>query len=807
MVSTEAIEGVKSVVALTDRVKRGKEAYLSAVPHLSSERSHLVTESYKETEGEPLDIRRGKMFKRMMEGLPVVIRENELIVGSQTKYVRGASPAVDFNPEHTLELFKDNKITLSSLVKAAAVSEEEKATLIEDALYWKGKSPYDAAVRLRREAFGTIVDELEAARVCVGPLARPVYSRLPDYGKVLAKGLRGIITEAKEAIQQLRFTDREDVSKHYFLQGVIIGCEGAIAFAHRYAALAREMAEKENNPERKKELERIAENCQWVPENPARNFYEALQSFWLTFLCVNLETAYSNEAPGRMDQYLYPFYKKDLDEGRTSRQDAAELLGCVWVKLAEMDNVRGSVQKQASQANQTQDVTIGGVTKEGKDASNELTYLLLEVLRQLKTHQPPVYLRVHKGTPPELMMMAMEVNRDRGDGMPAFLNDEAVLLNLVGKDIPLDAARDWAATACVKPEISHASAAGLSYIMSLAKVLELTLHNGVDPLTGKQLGPKTGEGKDFSSFEELYEAYKKQVDFFVDIFSRSHALVWQVLAEYTSAPFFSGLTDDCIKKGKGYMTGGVRYPQIYFGVRERGIQDVADSLAALKKVVFEDKKATMPEVLDALASNFAEKEKLRQLLLAAPKYGNDDDYADDIFNDLSMWGQRRIYEEKHIMGPFGMTTNRSGATFHTYFGKQVGALPNGRKAYEGLADGSMSPVQGMDTHGPTAAINSATKINHTEICRATLFNLKFSPSMVQTRDGLKKLGALTKSYFDRGGYHIQYNLLGQDVLVSAKKNPEKYRDLLVRVAGYSAYFVDLSSEVQDEIIKRTEHAL
>ncbi len=806
MLKSEVIDEINKAIAFTDRVKRGKEAYLSAVPHLSSERSHLVTESYKETEGEPLDIRRGKMFKKMMEGLPVVIRENELIVGSQTKYARGASPAVDFNPEHTLELFKGGKITLSSLVRAAEVSEEEKATLIEDAHYWKGRSPYDSVVKVRREVFGTIIDDIEAARVCVGPLARAVYSRLPDYEKVLSKGLKGVIAEARDALQKLTFSEMEDISKYYFLQGVIIATEGAITFAHRYAALAREMAAKEGNSVRKKELERIAEICQWVPENPARNFHEALQSFWFIFLCVNLETAYSNETPGRMDQFLHPFYKKDVEEGKMSRQEAAELLGCAWVKLAEMDNVRGNVQRQASQANQTQDVTVGGVTKDGKDASNELTYLILEVTRQLKTHQPPVYLRVHKGTPPELWMKAIEVNRDRGDGMPAFLNDEAVLLNLVGKDMPLEVARDWAATACVKPEINHASAAGLSYITSLAKILELTLNNGVDPVTGKQLGPKTGNPRDFSTFEEVYTAFKKQIDFFVDLFARSHGLIWQVLCKHTSNPFFSGLTDDCIQKGTGYMTGGVRYPQIYFGVRDRGLQDVTDALAALKKVVFDDKKTTMPEVLEALASNFEGKEKLRQTLLAAPKYGNDDDYADDIFNELSLWVQRRIYQEKHVMGPH-MSTNRSGATFHTYFAKAVGALPSGRKAFDALADGSLSPVQGMDVKGPTAVINSASKINHTEINRSTLFNLKFPPSMIQTREGMKKLIALTKSYFDRGGYHIQYNLLGQEVLLKAKKNPEQHRDLLVRVAGYSAYFVDLSPEVQDEIIRRTEHTL
>ena len=802
----DAIEEVGKVIAFTDRVKRGKDAFLSAVPHLSSERSRLVTEVFREAQAEPLDIRRAKMFKNIMEGLPVTIRENELIVGSQTQYVRGASPAVDFNPEHTLELLKGGKITLSSLVRAAEVTEAEKASLLEDANYWKGKSPYDAAVKARREVSGSLIDDFEEARVCVGPLARAVYSRLPDFEKVLQKGLKGVIAEAREALEKVTFSSPDAIDKHYFLQGAIIACEGAIKFAQRYAALAREMAAKEKNADRKKDLEKIADHCQWAPENPARSFHEAVQCFWLTFLCVNLESAYSNETPGRMDQYLYPFYKKDIEAGRITRQEAAEILGCVWVKFAEMDNVRGNVQKQASQANQTQDVTIGGVDKDGKDVTNELTYLLLEVTRQLKTHQPPVYLRIHPGTPPELWLKAVEVNRDRGDGMPAFLNDQAVLFNLVGKGIPIHEARDWAASACVKPEVNHASAAGLSYILSLAKVLEITLHNGVDPQTGKQLGPETGDPDSFSAFEELYEAFKKQVEFFVDKLARSHSLVWQVYTRNYSNPFSSALTDDCIKKGTGYMTGGVRYPEIYFGVRDRGLQDVTDSMAALKRVVFDEKKASMAEVLAALKSNFEGQEKIQQMLLAAPKYGNDDDYVDDIFNDISLWVQRRIHQEKHVMGP-NMTTNRSGATFHFYFGKTIGALPNGRRAWEPLADGSLSPVQGMDLNGPTAVVNSASKINHTEVCRATLFNMKFPRNIIQTREGINKLLSLIKTYFDRGGYHIQFNLQSQDELLKAKKNPEKHRDLLVRVAGYSAYFVDLSPEVQDEIIRRTEHTL
>jgi pyruvate formate-lyase/glycerol dehydratase family glycyl radical enzyme len=807
MVKMEVMEEINRVSPLTGRVEKRMEELFSATPHLCAERSRLVTESWKETEGEPLHIRRAKLFKKMLEGISVVIHEGELIVGSETKYVKGASPPVDFNCHLTFEVFESEHVRLSGLVKVADVTEDEKESLLEDARYWKGKSTVDATRKARHEVFGDKVDPLHhtKVRLAVAPDVRPVSSRVPDYEKALGIGLNGIIAEAQEQIKKASFLEKDTIKKYYFWQSVIIACEGVIHFAHRYADLARNLAKSETDAARKAELEKIADACEWVPAHPPRTFYEALQGFWFIHLGIHLEASQSNDIPGRMDQYLYPFYKKDIDEGRLTRQEAAELIACLRVKFSQLDNVRGKIFGQTSQTNLSQNVVIGGVRRDGTDASNELTYLFLEVARQVRTPQPPLNLRIHPGTPMELWMKAVEVNVDRGDGVPVFLNDGPLILNFVGRGMPLQEARDWASAGCVHP-VHYAFYCDKQIYISIAKIFEVTLYNGFDPGIQKQIGPKTGDPREFSSYEELYDAFKKQVDYFATLLAEDYRLFWQVRNEHYSLPFVSSLTLDCIEKGKGITEGGVRYPQFYAGFRDRGHQDVADSLASIKKLVFEERKITMAELLEALAANFEKKEELRLMLRAAPKYGNDDDYVDDIHNDLSLWTQYRLSREKHPMGT-DMQLGRGGASWHVFFGKGVGALPNGRKAGTPLADGSLSPAQGVDVKGPTAVINSATKVNHTELSYYSLFNLKFSKAAVQTQKGMRTLISLIKTYFERGGYMIQFNLMGQETLIAARNNPEKYRDLLVRVAGYSAYFVDLSPDLQDEIISRTEHAL
>jgi formate C-acetyltransferase len=811
-VNSEQIDEVNEVIALTDRVKKRKEEYLAATPHISAERSHLVTESWKETEGEPLDIRRAKLFKKIMEGISVSIRDGELIVGSQTEYIRGIGPTVEWDSKITFDLFKDDKPTISGGVELTVVSEEEKASLLQDAHYWKGRSAVENIRKVTREMIGNLMDDLAENRVCTDPLHMQTTSQILGYHKVIDKGLNGIIAEAQEGLQKLLtgdFSDSDAANKLHFWQAVIIACEGVINFAQRYAELARELSRREGDAIRKKELEEIADICQWVPANPARTFREALQSFWFTQLSAALERNQSLEGPGRMDQYLYPLYKKDLEEGRLTRQEAAELLGLLWVKIAERQPARGVVQRKRSHTNTGQRIVIGGVTSDGTDATNELTYLLLEVARQVKIVEPPLFLRCHVGTPAELWMKAMEVLRDRRDGVPAFLSDRSVLLNFTTKGIPLQAARDWAVSGCVHPApVYYAAADAVATFFSTVKILELTLNNGVDPRSGKQLGIATGDPRDFSSFDQLYEAYKRQFSFFADFIGKYLRMYRPVRNMYYSFPFMSALLGDCIEKGLDYTRGGCRYPQLYGAFCDRGHQNLADSLAAIKKLVFEEKKLTMDRLLEALEANFEGNgnKDIQRMLLAAPKYGNDDDYVDDIFNDLSLWMQYRLAEEKTALG-VNSRVKRGGAINHIYFGKMTGATPDGRKAWEPYADGTLSPMRGADVKGPTAVINSATKVNHTEVAVSDLLNMKFTPSVMQSREGLQKLISLVKTYFDRGGFHVQFNVQGTEVLRKAKEHPEQYRDLLVRVAGYSAYFVELAPEVQDEIITRVEHTL
>lgn len=805
MLNRELIKELDQIQVLTDRVSKRRKEYFSAIPYLCGERSRLVTNSWKKTENKPIHIRRAKLFKNVMEGLSIRIGEGELIVGSQTKYIRGAGPYVDWRPDIVFELFSGDYLNLQG-IKEARIDEKDKKSLLEDANYWKGIAPADRIYDLWQEIFGGKIRDLEKVRAHMGIALQPVVSRCADYEKVLKLGLKGIIKEIEEELEKVSmFNSVSEINKYNLLKGMIITCEAVINFAKRYSILAKELADKETNPSKKEELRIIADNCLRVPANPPRSFYEALQSFWFIHLCVNLESANSLEAPGRMDQYLYPFYERDINNGVLSREQAAELLGCLWVKFNEMEVGHGKVWSEAGQSSQFQDITLGGVTEDGKDASNELTYLMLEVTRQIKMAQPATYIRCHQNTPEWLWRKSFETCRDRGDGQPAFLNDQAVILNLVSKNIPIQEARNWVGQGCVHP-FAKGATGDRPINMNLAKIFEIGLNDGVDPISGKMLGISTGDPRKFKTFEELYDAIKRQMEYFFELYAKMHRILWEERISIYSLPFYSSIMPDCIQKGLDFMAGGVRYPQQYYGFHDRGHVNIADSLAAIKKLVYEEKQINMDQLLDALKNNFEGNEVLRHKLLSAPKYGNDTDFVDSIFDDFWLWTERRIAQTKHATGE-KPSVIRGGASKHYYHGKGVGALPDGRKAYEPLADGSLSPMRAMDTEGPTAVIKSASKINHTEHATDSLLNMKLSPSMLKNNEGLSKGIALVKTYFNRGGYHIQFNMMGNEILKKAKEKPEKYQDLLVRVAGYSAYFVDLSEMVQDEIIARTEQEM
>ncbi|MFC1928778.1 glycyl radical protein [Chloroflexota bacterium] len=800
------IDEVYKVNVLTDRVQKHRNESLAASQHICAEKCRLITQSWRETEGQPVVIRRARLFEKVLQGKSIVIRDDELIVGSQTKYVRGASPTLDYASRPFLELLTAEKLTADSEVVEAFVTEEEMSSLLEDARYWDGQAPGDVLKELVRETVTEQIDDIYEAHLFRWQFEKPGGGRSIDYDKVINQGINGVLREIREEIESVDLSVRGNWEKYEFLKAGIICCETLINFAHRYASLARALAERESDAVRKKELEKIAEVCQWVPANPARNFYEALQSFWFAYLAINLEDGVYGDPLGRMDQYLYPFYEKDISEGRITRQEAAELLGCLWVKCNDLMVVKAEKVQQFNQGSMFQDVTICGVTEDGKDATNELSFLILEVTHQMKMPQPAVYIRYHNFISDDLMVKAIETNRDHGAGIPCFINDAPMLLKLTDRGVPLKDARNWIAQGCIDMYIAGASAAGKAVMYNPAKVFELALNDGIDPRTGKQLGLKTGDPRKFKTYEELYDAFIKQFEYTVKLAAKVARVAIQARGELFMQPFVSILMSGCIESGKDFDQGGFHYPQVRTDWNYVGDQNVADGLTAIKKLVFDDKKLTMGEILDALAVNFEGKEELRQMLLAAPKYGNDDDYADDIWNSVYLDTGRIMTQERNLEG-YPMHINRGGASGHWWAGKCTGALPDGRKAWEATADGNVSPVQGSDVRGPTAILLSATKVNQTEHAMSVVLNMKIMPAVVRTKEGIRKLLYLIKTYFDRGGWHVQFNMIDREILLEAQKHPEQHRQLMVRVAGYSAYFVELSREIQDEIIGRTEHIL
>jgi formate C-acetyltransferase len=747
-----------------------------------------------------------------MQGNPIIIRDDELIAGSQSQYVLGASPYVDYNPAVAIENLREGAgATGGSSVSEALITKEGRKNLEEDSRFWSGRSAGDAVHQVEQTKFPWLTEWAESGLVNSQKTGNPPGTRNVDYGKVINIGLEGVISEAREQLNKLEYGEHpeDDYKKDCFLQAAIIACEGAIEYAWRYSKLAEDMAAKEQNLCRKKELERIAEACRQVPAKPARDFYEAVQSFWLIHLCENLETAFLAECPSRLDQYLFPLYYKDvMVEGNMSREEAAELIACLYVKFNEMACVKMSYDKNNIPGTHLQDVTVCGVTRDGKDASNELSYIMLEVLAQVKLPQPPVYVRYHNKINPEVWMKALEANVRRGDGNPAFMNDETRIISFVSHGIPLEEARDWAAAGCagsIVPGVAiHGGSLGINYI-NLAKVFEYVLFNGREPKTGKQIGLPTGDPVTFVSIDQFVEAFKKQFGYLISLMAKMSRITCFVDVSNYHIPFTSALLSDCIAKGKDAREGGIRYTQFLYHIADRGLQDVVDSLAAISKTVFEEKKISMKELIEAISVNFQGKDNVRAMLRAAPKYGNDDDSVDELFGDLSLWLQDRIGQE---LNPFGsrLWSGRSGAVAHVTFGKVTGALPNGREAGEPLADGFLSPAQGMDVKGPTAVFNSASKVNHVQNSTGALMNMKFERKLFN-EGNMTKLSSMIENFFQRGGFHIQINILDKETLLKAQEAPEQYRTLLVRVAGYSAFFVDLPRKVQDEIISRTSEAM
>ncbi len=790
IVSIEAI--------LTERVKRLREEIRKQPVYGDWERDNLLTEYWRQSDGEYIYLRRAKAFHKILTEKDIKIFDGELIVGAPTKYLSGGA----FYPEYSCDWIEKEWGKFTSREGSKFIPVGEKEVILEDIQFWKGKSLLDKILPLFYEKWNLLQNMFDS-RITAGDRPCAHGRQIIDFAKVLNKGLRGIIEEIKQTKEIAPLNTTEDLHKHYFWDACIIACEAVINFAKRHAELARKMAKSEMDKSRKVELKKIVKICEWVPENPARTFHEALQSLWFTHLCVEIENNSFGYSLGRMDQYLYPFYKEDIEERRITREQTAELLACLWLKFNTIHWITKWSIAAIIQTSNFQNITISGRDSEGSDASNELSRLIVEVDTALKLPQPTLSLRYHDCIDEDFLFKCGE-DIATGGGKPAIFCENYAYSVLPLYGVPLEDVIEFAPIGCVEMGIPGKTALFAGCFVSLPHCLELVFTNGIHRKMGKKIGIETGNVEGFSSFDEFMDAFLHQFEFVHHIIV-SYSKINQVAMRpyFVPCPFNSSLISDCITKGRDIHSGGARYNQ-FFASYPVGMVTTANSLYVLKRLVYEDKKIGMKELKDALAANFEGKYcKIKKLCLEVPKYGNDIDEVDNMLRDLFKEISKIVMQEKnafdHPMAPAYL-----GVTAHYFHGVGCGATPDGRLAYTPFADGSLSAYPGTDKKSPTALIKSATKANTTPAV-ATLFNIKLNPSVLKSAEGMRNFWSLIKTYSDLGGYHVQFNVIDKKTLLEAKRHPERYRDLLIRVAGFSAYFVDLAPAVQDEIIARTEH--
>ncbi len=794
---------------MDNRIDRLRERIFVDGYPLAIEKIRLTTESFRETDGQPQVLRRAKAFAHVLDHITILIEDDELIVGNAASKPMAVEFECDYGTwsEDEIQALRNEGYTISPA---------DEAELIRINEYWRGKTLVGRAGQVYDDErlwpfaqSGVVLPPWKTREEGSGGgyaqsgmgLGPGFYLCGFDYPRVLQRGLNQIIADARAELQRTRISGADAVKKTYFLKSVIISHEAVIRFANRFADLATAMASVEANPRREQELEQIAANCRQVPTNPARTFYEALQSFWFMFLMTNPQTT---AAAGRFDQYMHPFYKADIAAGRTTDEVVLELLQCLRIKDMQLNRTSGKLnrQKNAGMA-KWHNWTIGGVTREGKDATNELTYLILEAAKRCPTPHHTITLRVHDGTPEPLMLKALELVKT-GIGMPAFIGDLSYIGYLLEQGIPLQEAREYIMTGCLDVNLVGKSRIASYPMIIVPLVFDIFMHNGVDPKTGLQVGPRTGELDEFETFGDLMNAFKNHLAYFMGLVAERNNIELSVVKEYFPDALRSSLMDGALETGKD-MVDRVMPLENGAVLNAVGMINVADSLTAIRKLVYDDRKVTMLEMKEALRSNWQGEgcERIRKLCLTAPKYGNDDDYADSTAAGLyQFWAEIAASLDtalggKHKPAAISITSQAPG-------GALTGATPDGRFAGECLADGTMSAMRGRDTRGITGLVKSAAKINQVPY-QSTLMNVRFHPSALATTEDLSKLSMLIHTYFEMGGKHMQFNVVTRDTLLDAQKHPENHRDLVVRVAGYSAYFVQLSKTVQDEIIGRTEH--
>ncbi len=783
---------------MTERIKKLREQSLNAVNRISAERALLITEFYQSgiADAEPIPVQRALSFKYILEHKYICINDGELIVGE-----RGPAPkATPTYPEICIHTEEDLKI-LNDREKVSFKSDEETRAAYRDVIipFWKGKSN-------RERIFKALPQEWKDS-YAAGIFTEFQEQRAPGHTalgiKMFHTGLLDLKKQIAESMNAVDLVnDPEGVDKIDELRAMDIVCDAMIMYANRHAEKLEELAAEEKDEKRKKELVEMARICRKVPAHAPETVHEALQHYWFIHLGVVTElNPWDSFNPGRLDQSLYPLYKKQMDEGTTTKEEVYEVLQSFWVKFNNHPSPP-KVGVTAAESGTYTDfclINVGGVKEDGSDGVNEMSYILLDVIKEMRLLQPSSMIQVSKKNPDRFIRQAVEIIKT-GFGQPSVFNTDALVQEMLraGKDVK--DARNGGCSGCVETGAFGTEAYILTGYFNLPKILELTLNDGFDKRTGKQIGIRTGVATDYKTYEELFNAFRAQVNHFMRIKLTGNNIIERIFMKNMPVPFLSILIDDCIAKGKDYMCGGARYNSSY--VQGVGLGSITDMLTSLRYHVYDKKDVAMSTLLNALEADFKGYEELQyQLVYHTPKYGNDDDYADE--QEVAVFDMYYDALSGHKSPRGGdYRVNMLPTTCHVYFGSVTGATPDGRNAWKVLSEG-ISPVQGVDTNGPTAVIRSAAKIDHIKT-GGTLLNQKFTPSLLSTEEGCMNLVHLIRAYFRMDGHHIQFNVVNADTLRDAQKHPENYRDLIVRVAGYSDYFNDLGEDLQNEIINRTE---
>ena len=825
------------------RITRLVDHLYEKMPVIESARAKLITESYQATEGEPMITRRAEAFAHILRHIPIIIRDEELIVGSSTIAPRGCQTY----PEFSYQWLEDELDTVETRsADPFYIAEETKQELREVHKYWKGKTTSELATSyMASEAIKAIEHNIFTPG---NYFYNGVGHVTVKYEEVLAIGYEGIMAKAQAELDRCQVGDGDYARRSHFLNAVILSCQAVMEYAQRYAALAEKMAAECSDPVRRNELEVIALNCSRVPAKGAGSFYEACQSFWFVQQLIQLESSGHSISPGRFDQYMYPYYKKDLENGNITREFAQELMDCIWVKLNDLNKCRDAASAEGFAGYSLfQNLIAGGQNKDGEDVTNDLSIMCIQASMHVHLPQPSLSVRVWNGSPHEFLIKAAELTRT-GIGLPAYYNDEVIIPALQNRGLSLEDAREYNIIGCVEPQKAgktdgwHDAA-----FFNMCRPLELVFSNGMDK--GEQVGIATGDVTEMTTFEEFYDAYKKQMDYFISLLVNADNAIDVAHAERCPLPFLSCMVDDCIKRGISVQEGGAVYN--FTGPQGFGIANMADSLYAVRQLVYRDKKVSMEEYKEALLWNYgkgidsetaadmtasilkemerqgraidesavksvletvmtmklsedqkARFEEIHHMIDEVPKFGNDIPEVDYFARDVAYTYTRPLQNYKNPRGG-QFQAGLYPVSANVPLGGQTGATPDGRYAHTPVADG-VSPSAGKDVNGPTAAANSVARLDHFIVSNGTLFNQKFHPSALAGREGLEKFTALIRSYFDQKGMHMQFNVVDRDTLLDAQKNPEKYKHLVVRVAGYSALFTTLSRSLQDDIIRRTE---